>query len=772
MSHRRLLVAVPIATAALVFAAQAQAAPPGNDAFGLAQTIAGPSLNVNGSTIEATEEAGEPNHAGTTESDRSVWYSWTSPSTGTVKLDTCGSGLDTMIGVYTGAAVNVLTERTSNDDAHNPPCSDASFSSRTRFRAEATITYKIAVDSYDPGAFDLQLDLVTPPANDDFANGQDLTGTPVTATGNTNNASRETDEPLHVAGQRGGASIWFDWVAPSTGAFRIDTCGSDFNTNLAIYTGNALNALTPVPGGSNADSCGQQSKVLVNLAAATTYRIAVDGATNSPFIFTRGDPKTGSVALNIKVLNPPANDNFSNATAVSGFFTQPGTVEDSGSEAGEPVPLGASVWYSWTAPAAGQFSVSSCESSTEVDVFTGAPLNALAVHPATESSCAGGQRQTFAATMGTIYSIRVRDAGGATDTFELRMRGASVPPNDELAGATTLTGPEPTIADDNIAATAEADVLGAPFPTVWYSWTPPVPGDYRFSACESNFKAQPVVHLGDTTSSLEDLTEEVNPCPGNKGSYTETFADGTEPLRIAVAGLAEQGEFTLEITKFDRPANDDFADAASLSGNVDSDAGTTADASVQESEPNSENLVSTWHKWVAPSTGEYKLSTCGSETPTALAVFTGEEVAALTTIRHLGGGVCGQGSTPGDKAVVDTVAGQTYRIQLVSGDGADDEGAYTLEPQRIAPANDAPDTAIDEITVKKKTATATFSGTDDGTGLTFECNLDNKGWKDCVSPQKFKRLTRGTHSLAVRAIDSEGKLDRTPAADTFKVKTN
>lgn len=774
MSHRRSLAAVPVvALFALVSVTSAQAAPPANDNFANAETISGSSLNVLGTTVDATKETGEPLHNATPQGARSVWYSWTAPAAGTVKLDTCGLGTDTILAVYTGTAVNALTDRGSNDDAGNPPCSNNfdDFGSRTRFRAENGATYKIAVDSYDPGSFDLQLDLVTPPANDDFANGQDLTGTPVNATGSTNNASKETGEPQHVTGQRGGASIWFDWVAPSTGSFRIDTCDSSFNTNLAVYTGNSVNALTLVPGGSNPDSCGNRSVVIVNVTAGVAYRIAVDGADVSTF--KRGDPQTGDVALSIRVLNPPANDNFANAATLPGFFTQNGTVADATAEPGEPTGGAAgSVWYSWEAPSTGPVSLSSCGSATEVDVYEGNAVGALTATESEASVCDGGQRRTFEVTQGTLYRLRVtKNAGGVSDAFELRMRPASVPPNDLLANATALNGAAPTIVDDNIAATGEADLYGEELPTVWYSWTPPVPGDYRFTACDANFAATPVVHVGDTIATLESIVEEEIPCQDGTGSYSEAFADGTEPLRIAVAGLQEQGEFTLEIDKFNRPVNDDFADATSLIGNSDSVGGSTADASVEENEPNSDGLVSTWHEWTAPSTSEFKVSTCGSQTPTALAIFTGTDVSDLTPIRHPGGGICGQdGDTFGDKAILDAVAGRTYRIQIMSGEGAEGEGTYTLELQRIAPANDAPETTLDPVTVKKTTATATFGATDDGTGVTFECNLDGRGWKDCVSPQKFKRLKPGDHELKVRAIDSEGKLDRSPASDVFKVK--
>jgi hypothetical protein len=54
-------------------------------------------------------------------------------------------------------------------------------------------------------------------------------------------------------------------------------------------------------------------------------------------------------------------------------------------------------------------------------------------------------------------------------------------------------------------------------------------------------------------------------------------------------------------------------------------------------------------------------------------------------------------------------------------------------------------------------------------GSTFECKLDNKLWRACESPDKLKKLKRRRHKVRVRAIDSTGNVDPTPATDSFRV---
>src|SRR6266478_2475084 len=87
------------------------------------------------------------------------------------------------------------------------------------------------------------------PANNGFANGWAISGVIVTTNGTTQGANKEPGEPNH-AGNVGARSVWFNWTAPATAQIQVDTIGSVggfFNdTLLAVYTGDAVNALTEV----------------------------------------------------------------------------------------------------------------------------------------------------------------------------------------------------------------------------------------------------------------------------------------------------------------------------------------------------------------------------------------------------------------------------------------------------------------------------------------------------------------------------------------------
>ena len=247
---------------------------PANDAFSASQALGGASGTTSGTTVGATKETGEPSHAGNA-GGGSIWYRFTAASSGPVTINTTGSGFDTLLGVYTGAAVSGLTAVASNDD--NPA---GGLQSLVSFSAVAGTTYRIAVDGYSgvKGAVTLNwtVPAVPAPVNDAFSASQALAGASGTTNGTTVGATKETGEPSH-AGEAGGGSIWYRFTAPTSGATTINTTGSGFDTLLGVYTGASVTGLTEVASNDDNPAGGFQSLVSFSAVAGTTYRIAVDG---------------------------------------------------------------------------------------------------------------------------------------------------------------------------------------------------------------------------------------------------------------------------------------------------------------------------------------------------------------------------------------------------------------------------------------------------------------------------------------------------------------
>ncbi|MCB1123695.1 MAG: hypothetical protein KJT03_19230, partial [Verrucomicrobiae bacterium] len=118
---------------------------PKNDNFANASVISGTSLSVRGFNLNASEEVGEPDHAGDL-GGKSIWWRWTAPSDGQVIIDTSGSDIDTLLGVYTGASLGALVEVASNDNYTSPD-----LASQVAFDGFAGQEYYIAVDGKNDG---------------------------------------------------------------------------------------------------------------------------------------------------------------------------------------------------------------------------------------------------------------------------------------------------------------------------------------------------------------------------------------------------------------------------------------------------------------------------------------------------------------------------------------------------------------------------------------------------------------------------------------------
>ena len=131
------------------------------------------------------------------------------------------------------------------------------------------------------------------PTNDDFASAAVLSGTSVSVIGSNVDATVEPGEPTTMGYQWNlGASVWYRWTAPVSADYAVSTAGSDFDTELNVYMGTAVNALTRVatdddvmtgPGGTSATGFAA--------TAGTTYVIQVAGYQES------GAADTGAIHL-------------------------------------------------------------------------------------------------------------------------------------------------------------------------------------------------------------------------------------------------------------------------------------------------------------------------------------------------------------------------------------------------------------------------------------------------------------------------------------------
>jgi len=527
-------------------------ATPFNDAFADACAIPGFPAIVRSSNANATSEAGEPSHAGVAPA-ATIWYRWTATKTGQIQVKTTGSAFNTVLAVYTGNALDGLVEVASNDN-------DSSLTtSLLNFQATLNTAYYIAVGGKTPtdtGLVLLNLSdapaAPTPPGNDNFANRQTITGDSNLVVADNKNATSESGETLNTI-DSGGHSVWWEWTAPRDGRVEVVTEWSDFDTTVGIYTGTAVDALTPVD--RNDDVIGgivRTSRTVFKAQSGQKYQISVDGWST----------ETGSVFLWLTQGSPPVNDAFASASD----FPSPAATQSGGNatvradtnfatkEPGEPIHAGlngiSSVWWKWTAPVSGNVTLDGTGSDfyEVISVYRGDAVNSLTL-VAEDAPDSTHSRVVFAATVGQTYRIAVdgyeRSAGNASLQLSIENSRPSV-------SAALLSLGTPLFDDQqvSVASATAADPEQDPF-TIRYQWqSSPDGSTYTDAAGETASTLSPA-------ASRSGLFWRCNVSAADALGAGSAFSTTAFPLDNRPPSLARDGQaFSYDC---DLPGTGDFA---------------------------------------------------------------------------------------------------------------------------------------------------------------------------------------------------------------------
>lgn len=198
-----------------------------------------------------------------------VWFTYTPNLTGTATVDTCGSNFDTMVEIFSGIHSNLLPIA-CNDDSCN-------LQSVVSFPCSSGQTYFIWAGSYmliEEGILEIRASCSTVLGNDDCAN-------PFPLQENAyyhENTTSAGDDPPPPGLPHGDQGVWFSFRPVLSGPVTIDTCPSDFDTILGVYTG-TCGSLRAVACNDDFPGCGQdfQSRVDFWGLAETSYRIYTGG---------------------------------------------------------------------------------------------------------------------------------------------------------------------------------------------------------------------------------------------------------------------------------------------------------------------------------------------------------------------------------------------------------------------------------------------------------------------------------------------------------------
>jgi hypothetical protein len=542
--------------------------PPPNDDFANAEKLgAGLPVTRFGTTTDATSETGEPDHGGGGYGpDATVWYRWTPTSNVTALVDVCDAEVIADSAVYTGSSLGSLV------DVGSP-----SGYCRVRFSATAGTTYRVAVEGYGDGDFNLNLRPYSPPANDDFADAQTIgPGLPAAVEGTTVDATDEAGEPSHGGAYDTGSSVWYRWTPAVSGPVKVSLCNPgpapEYPRPVEVYTGTQVGSLTEVA--SNEQFIALDCAFRFEAIAGTTYYISVDGAE--------------AFTLGLHASSGPANDDFANAQTLPAALPSStnGTNVDASKQTGEPLPgacacpgssTSNSVWYSWTPTASTETDVTTCATNNghgpSVGVYTGSQVNALS-EVAASREC----RIHFTPTPGATYRIEVTSSDEGP--FVLDLFAHSPPANDAFADATPLaTVPPDSESGTTIDATRQQNeptplgpyqgVFG--YASVWFRWTPSVDQRVRLNTCDSEFNTVLAVYTGADIADLTRVASNDDGCStGNaSGSRLALDAIGGITYSIVVDGNYAAGPYALAIATADPPPPSPSLTGASPAGPAD-----------------------------------------------------------------------------------------------------------------------------------------------------------------------------------------------------------
>ncbi|MGH2711364.1 MAG: hypothetical protein ACRDH9_09205 [Actinomycetota bacterium] len=619
------------------------------------------------------------------------------------------------------------------------------------------------------------------PSNDDFANRTTIASLPFTDSQDTTEATNEADEPRPRCVSMGN-SVWYEYTPANDAALQADTLGSDFDTGLAIWTGDNLSNLTEIACSDDTGS-GLESMAVFLASAGSTYFIQAGGF---------GGGEGGALSLHV-------------GPATSGSIS--GTVN---SDTGEPLPNicveanSEEGWGGWARTSGlGTYTIGGLEDGTYrlhfydrcdnqrshvEEWFDDQPseATATAVSVTSPEAVTGIDAQLTSMALGSISGTVTSDTGGPLPRICLDFYDAAMTEywgwtETESDGTYSFGLPEGTYniyffdgCDDRRDHDAE-----------WFddqpSWTTataiPVTALQATTGIDAELTALGSISgtvTSDTGEPLAEICVDVrDAATGDWEGYSETSSLGTYSAAVP--------EGTYHVGFYDCYGQEHHA------------AEWFDD---QPTEATATDVVVTGSNTTLGIDAELTTLVLGSISGTV----TSHTGAPLNNIC-----VDVRDATTGDwEGWAETSPDGTYTIELAEGayhvnfsdwcdaqmnhqeEWFDDQPTQATANQvvvtgnntttgidaELAPYSSAPQTTITSGPSGTTTsATATFGFTSSQQGSVFQCSLDGSNFAPCTSPTTYSDLVEGSHTFRVRAVNGT-ELDASPAQRSWVVDTN
>jgi len=246
-----------VAVVVLAFPSSVLGAPPPNNDF--ANAVVVPSLPFSATVVisDATTEPGEPLAWG---QSRTIWYAFTPTSDVVVRANLDGSN-------YVSAFLSAYRADSSGFGGLTQVATGR-YGPAFTFSLQADKTYYFqGGDGYQWGwvsTLGVNLQVVDPPLNDDFADATGFTSVPFSGVVDLTAATTETGEP-RACGGTFSQSAWYAFTPATSGTY-----GGFAITGINVYTGTRLGDLTSV-------ACSDWPGLYFHADAGTTYYLQFFG---------------------------------------------------------------------------------------------------------------------------------------------------------------------------------------------------------------------------------------------------------------------------------------------------------------------------------------------------------------------------------------------------------------------------------------------------------------------------------------------------------------
>jgi hypothetical protein len=698
----------------LTLASSLLAAPPVNDNKTNATVLTGANVVVNADCAEATFESGDF-------AQKTVWWQWTAPASGTVVIDTVGSAAPYLaLQVWLKESSGAVSGRIAYDDGDQ---FGTSYRPSVGFSVVQGTTYLIGTGTVNTSSTTgLRLALIlntssviggmtfsqpVTMANDLFSQRITLTGNTAASMAYNYSASIEAGEPAKA----GIRTFWWSYTPTANGRLSLTTVNSDvISKNLAIYIGTAVNSLKLLEDSSTGYG-SENLSITLPVTAGTTYQISLgsyqDEIDSGALILSLAlDTQSDVSGLNIPNASTPYNDSFSSRVTLSGTLVSGiGYGRPASIEAGEPSSLGSNtLWWTYRPTSDGRLTITTDGSSgfrKNVGVYLGGSVSALreVAFSSSQSSSNNNPVFSFPVTADTDYQIAVGsyynyelghvvitlNMDAAADVTDLNITNPATIQNDAFAQRVLLTGKEVSAIGYTASATNE---IGEPAASgarsLWWTYTPPTAGRLIISTQGSdNFSKTVAVYLGSNLTGLRLVANVVanqyNSSTGNVVSFSLPVTantdyqvslgniDSYEAGDAAVISFSLDDDTDINDLNLGAPAaaaNDLFASSTVLSGEVVSGIGYATGAVREALEPATTKERTLWWSWTAPNNGLAMVDTTGSDTSSGgstiekwVSVWTGSSLSGLSQVA-----LSTRSTTP--SVLFEITAGQVYRIAV------------------------------------------------------------------------------------------------------------